>query len=165
MGRTGRRPISAADTLRVRASTTAPHERYKLLIDRFTKATKASVALEPQDEIWNTALTSLASGNPPDVFGLMGRMSDALIKPSTASSTSRTASTRRPASSRTNGGSRSAGRRFTRGRASISASPSRASPMRVSVRLDLGGSGRRKGRRTTAVPVQPVSRLPAPSSC
>lgn len=74
-------PDLSGHTLRLWGLNYAPHvERYKLLIDRFAKATNAAVTLEPQDEIWNTALTSLASGNPPDVFCLMGRMSDALIK-------------------------------------------------------------------------------------
>jgi ABC-type glycerol-3-phosphate transport system substrate-binding protein len=74
-------PDLTGTTLRLWGLNYAPHvERYKLLIKRFTDATHAAVTLEPQDQIWNTALTSLASGNPPDLFCLMGRMSDSLIK-------------------------------------------------------------------------------------
>lgn len=74
-------PDLGGQTLRMWGLNYAPHvEHYNYLIDRFGELTGATINLEPQDDILNTSLTALASGNPPDLFCLMGRMSDALVR-------------------------------------------------------------------------------------
>ncbi len=58
----------------------APHiERYKLMVKRFEEATGATVKLQPQDDVGQQMLTSLAGGNPPDVVCLLGIASDQLV--------------------------------------------------------------------------------------
>ena len=58
----------------------APHiERYKLMIKRFEEATGATVKLQPQDDVGQQMLTSLAGGNPPDVVCFLGSASDQLV--------------------------------------------------------------------------------------
>lgn len=73
----------SGQTVRLWGLNYAPHvERYKMLITKFQELTNATVTLEPQDgsAIVSSALTSLASRNPPDLLCLMGRMSDGLVR-------------------------------------------------------------------------------------
>lgn len=76
-------PDLSGQTIRMWGLNYAPHvERYQMLISKFQELTNGTVTLEPQDgsSIVSSALTSLASRNPPDVLCLMGRMSDGLVK-------------------------------------------------------------------------------------
>ena len=76
-------PDLSGQSIRMWGLNYAPHvERYQMLISKFQELTNGTVTLEPQDgsSIVSSALTSLASRNPPDVLCLMGRMSDGLVK-------------------------------------------------------------------------------------
>lgn len=57
-----------------------PHvERYELLAEKFEKRTGAKVSVEPQDNLNDALLSSLAAGDPPEIVCYMGKNTPPLI--------------------------------------------------------------------------------------